>query len=73
MSSIMRVRLLSSALALALVSSANAQQVFGSIIGTITDASGSAVNNAKVTIADVTKGTSFEVNTNESGQYTKAS
>ncbi|MDQ2844146.1 MAG: carboxypeptidase-like regulatory domain-containing protein [Acidobacteriota bacterium] len=51
--------------------SANAQQVFGSIIGTITDPSGSAVNNAKVTISDITKGTSFEVNTNESGQYTK--
>lgn len=27
---------------------ADAQQVFGSIIGTITDPSGSAVNNAKV-------------------------
>ncbi|MBV9154812.1 MAG: TonB-dependent receptor [Acidobacteriaceae bacterium] len=51
--------------------SAIAQQVFGSIIGTVTDPSGSAVNNAKVTITDVTKGTSFEVNTNESGQYTK--
>ncbi len=63
--------LLSFVLALALVSSANAQQIFGSIIGTITDPSGSAVGNAKVTIADVTKGTSFEVSTNESGQYTK--
>src|ERR1700761_3029293 len=51
--------------------SAMAQQVFGSIIGTVTDPSGSAVNNAKVTITDVTKGTSFEVTTNESGQYTK--
>lgn len=48
-----------------------AQQVFGSIFGTVTDPSGSAVNNAKVTIADVTKGTSSEVTTNESGQYTK--
>ncbi len=50
---------------------ANAQQVFGSIIGTVTDPSGSAVNNAKVTITDVTKGTSFQVTTNDSGQYTK--
>ena len=51
--------------------SASAQQVFGSIIGTVTDPSGSAVNNAKVTITDVTKGTSFDVNTNDAGQYTK--
>ena len=51
--------------------SADAQQVFGSIIGTVTDPSGSAVANAKVTIQDITKGTSFEVTTNESGQYSK--
>jgi len=51
--------------------SASAQQVFGSIIGTVTDPSGSAVNNAKVTITDTTKGTSSEVMTNDSGQYTK--
>ncbi len=51
--------------------SAIAQQVFGSIIGTVTDPSGSAVNNAKVTITDVTKGISSEVTTNESGQYSK--
>ncbi|MFZ0594802.1 MAG: carboxypeptidase regulatory-like domain-containing protein [Bryobacteraceae bacterium] len=50
---------------------AYAQQVFGSIYGTVTDPTGSAVNNAKVTIQDVGKGTSFEVNTNESGNYTK--
>ena len=48
-----------------------AQQVFGSIYGTVTDPSGSPVNNAKVTISDVTKGTSSEVMTNESGNYTK--
>jgi hypothetical protein len=61
------------ALALTVVfqDSAIAQQVFGSIIGTVTDPSGSAVANAKVTITDVTKGTSFEVMTNESGQYSK--
>ncbi len=59
--------------ALLLVSGGNAiaQQVFGSIIGTVTDPSGSAVANAKVTITDVTKGTSFDVMTNDSGQYTK--
>ncbi|MBV9760121.1 MAG: TonB-dependent receptor [Acidobacteriaceae bacterium] len=62
---------MAAALLLGLGSSASAQQVFGSIIGTVTDPSGSAVNNAKVTITDVTKGTSFEVTTNDSGQYTK--
>ncbi len=59
------------ALLLVFGGSANAQQVFGSIIGNVTDPSGSAVNNAKVTITDVTKGTSSVVNTNEAGQYTK--
>jgi hypothetical protein len=48
-----------------------AQQVFGSIIGTVTDPSGSAVANAKVTISEVNKGTSSDTMTNESGQYTK--
>lgn len=50
---------------------AMAQQVFGSIFGTVTDPTGGAVNNAKVTITDVNKGTSFDVTTNESGNYTK--
>ena len=50
---------------------AHAQQVFGNIIGTVTDPSGSAVANAKVTITDVTKSTSSDVTTNESGQYSK--
>lgn len=59
------------ALLLAASGIANAQQVFGSIVGTVTDPTGSAVNNAKVTIKDVNKGTSFVVNTNESGNYTK--
>ncbi len=49
----------------------NAQQIFGSIQGTVTDPSGSAVNNAKVTITDTAKGTSFAVTTNDSGLYSK--
>ena len=49
----------------------SAQQVFGSIFGTVTDPSGSAVNGAKVTITDVNKGTTSVVTTNESGNYTK--
>src|SRR5689334_13008522 len=52
-------------------SAASAQQVFGSIFGTVTDPTGSAVNNAKVTITEESKGTSSQVNTNESGNYTK--
>ena len=48
-----------------------AQQVFGSIFGTITDSSGGAVANAKVTITDANKGTSFEVTSDSSGNYTK--
>jgi Carboxypeptidase regulatory-like domain len=59
------------ALLVSVAGSANAQQVFGSIIGNVTDPSGSAVSNAKVTITDVTKGTSFDVTTNDAGQYTK--
>ena len=34
-----------------------AQQVFGSIFGTVTDPGGAAVAGAKVTIADLNKGT----------------
>ena len=61
------------ALALFVLSSgsASAQQVFGSIIGTLTDPTGSAVANAKVTISDITKGTSSEVTTNDAGQWSK--
>lgn len=59
------------AIALLLAGSANAQQVFGRIFGTVTDASGSAVPNAKVTITDQDKGTVSEVQSNESGNYEK--
>jgi hypothetical protein len=58
-------------LLLCLSGTASAQQVFGSIYGTVTDKTGGAVANAKVTISDVNKGTKFEVTTNESGNYTK--
>src|SRR5689334_11571678 len=51
------------------VGNANAQQVFGKIFGTVTDASGGAINNAKVTVTDQSKGTTFEATTNESGNY----
>src|SRR5438876_811189 len=47
------------------------QQVYGTIYGTVTDATGAAVPNAKVTITDESKGTKYEINTNEAGNYTK--
>src|SRR5436305_1564520 len=49
----------------------DAQQVFGRIFGTVTDATGGAVSNSKVTITDQNKGTQFDVTTNESGNYDK--
>src|SRR5438270_3417848 len=46
-----------------------AQAVFGSILGTVTDPQGSAVSGAKVTVTSVSKSTSVETTTNESGNY----
>lgn len=48
-----------------------AQQIFGNIYGTVLDQAGAGVPNAKVTIADDNKGTSFEVFTNATGNYSK--
>ena len=45
------------------------QAVFGSIFGTVTDPQGAAVANAKVTVTNVGKGSSDEVTTNDSGNY----
>src|ERR1017187_4476333 len=67
-------RMLLIGLAFALGSSSSisyAQQVFGSIFGTVTDPAGAVVTNAKVTITDVNKGTRFEVVTDSSGNYNK--
>jgi hypothetical protein len=47
------------------------QQVYGSIYGTVTDASGGAIPNAKVSITDQSKDTKFEVTTNGQGNYNK--
>jgi hypothetical protein len=41
------------------VGQVSAQQIFGRIFGTVTDATGGAVQNAKVTITDQNKGTEF--------------
>jgi hypothetical protein len=48
---------------------ASGQAVYGSILGTITDPSGAAVANAKVTVTDQRKGTSDTTTTNDSGNY----
>jgi Carboxypeptidase regulatory-like domain/TonB dependent receptor len=48
---------------------ASGQAVYGSILGTITDPSGAAVANAKVTVIDQRKGTSDSTTTNDSGNY----
>jgi hypothetical protein len=51
-------------------STASAQAVYGSILGTVTDTQGGAVVGAKVTVSSTTKGTTEETSTNESGNYT---
>src|SRR5438874_10235163 len=50
-------------------STATGQAVYGSIIGTVTDPQGNAVAGAKVTVTSVTKNTTDETTTNESGNY----
>ena len=45
------------------------QAVYGSIIGTVTDAQGGALAGAKVRVTSVAKGTETETTTNESGNY----
>ncbi|MDT7815336.1 MAG: hypothetical protein QOJ42_5252, partial [Acidobacteriaceae bacterium] len=48
---------------------ANAQAVYGSVYGTVTDASGAAIPGATVTVTDEAKGTSVTAKSNESGGY----
>jgi len=45
------------------------QAVYGSVLGTVTDPSGAAVNGAKITVTSQTKNVSTETTTNESGNY----
>jgi hypothetical protein len=46
------------------------QAVYGSIYGTVTDATGAAVPGANVVVTDVAKGTAFTVQANASGEFT---
>jgi hypothetical protein len=57
-------------LLLALVPSRTlAQAIFGSINGTVTDASGAVVPNASITVTDTDKGTTKAVTTSDSGSF----
>jgi Carboxypeptidase regulatory-like domain/TonB dependent receptor len=49
---------------------ANAQAVYGSIFGTVTDNTGAVVPGAKVTVTDVSKDVAVSVQSNGSGSYT---
>ncbi len=46
------------------------QVTTGTIFGTVTDAQGAAVQNATVTVTDISKGTIDTATTNDSGNYT---
>ncbi|HKW32151.1 MAG TPA: TonB-dependent receptor [Candidatus Acidoferrum sp.] len=50
-------------------STASGQAVYGSIIGTVTDPQGNAVAGAKVTVTSITKNTTEETTTNDSGNF----
>lgn len=54
---------------LVLAGNAQAQKDTGSIVGTVTDASGAAVAGAKVVVTDVDRGINFETTTSEAGEY----
>jgi len=56
--------------AVGLAPTASAQAVYGNIFGTVTDASGAVVPNAKVTVTDVAKGISVDATSNAAGNYT---
>jgi hypothetical protein len=51
------------------VPSALAQAVYGSILGSVTDPSGAAVNGAKITVTSQTKNVSIAATSNDSGNY----
>jgi outer membrane receptor protein involved in Fe transport len=58
-------------LAVSLLQNGNAQAVFGSVYGTITDPSGAGVPSAKVVLIDNSKNTRFEISTDSSGAFQK--
>src|SRR5690348_8878235 len=50
-------------------STTSGQAVYGSIVGTVTDPQGNAVAGAKVTVTNLSKGTTEEAASNEAGSY----
>src|ERR1700730_16806880 len=54
----------------ALIPVANAQTLYGSIVGNVTDSSGAAVVGANVKVTQIETSESREVKTNDSGGYT---
>jgi hypothetical protein len=53
------------------IGTAYGQAVYGSIVGTVTDASGAVVSGAKITITDMGRDVSTNTVTNDSGNYTQ--
>ena len=49
---------------------AQAQAIYGSVYGTVTDKTGAAIPNATITVTDQSKGTAVQVTSNQSGGYT---
>jgi outer membrane receptor protein involved in Fe transport len=72
MSQATRVKLFSAAFLVLLFTSTTAygQAVYGSIFGTVVDASGAVVPNATIVVTDVAKGTSVTVQSNAAGEFT---
>ncbi|HCC59140.1 MAG TPA: hypothetical protein DEQ47_18135, partial [Solibacterales bacterium] len=56
-------------LALLIAGLAFGQRDLATLVGTVTDASGSALPNAKVTIIEDATGQRYEVTSNENGEY----
>ena len=52
-----------------LPSSSPGQAVYGSIYGTVNDATGALIPNAKIVITDTAKGTEVTATANESGEF----
>src|SRR5258707_357005 len=53
-----------------MIPTASGQAVYGSIAGSVTDPQGGGVSGAKVVVTNLTKGTTEEATTNESGNFT---
>lgn len=70
----LRVSLYAMAIAAFLLSGpyALSQATTGQIVGTVTDPTGAAIPSAKITITDVSKGTSSTLTSNSAGEFTLA-